>query len=57
MKTGKFARGWQLTKSSWQVLRLDKELAIIPIISLAVELITLVGLVAVDVTLPPVVAM
>jgi membrane-anchored glycerophosphoryl diester phosphodiesterase (GDPDase) len=32
-KIGRIRRGWEITKSSWQVLKLDKELASFPIIS------------------------
>ena len=46
MKNGTFARGWQLTKSSWQVLRLDKELTVLPVISLICTVIALITLVA-----------
>lgn len=43
MNNGKFARGWQLTKSSWQVLRLDKELAALPVMGIVATLVTLIG--------------
>jgi hypothetical protein len=32
--TNRISRGWQLTKSSWQVLILDKELAALPLLSI-----------------------
>lgn len=32
-KQGRIARGWQMTKSSWQVLKLDKELMTLPMLS------------------------
>lgn len=38
-KIGRFRKGWQMTKSSWHVLKLDKELAMFPIISFFVSLI------------------
>lgn len=44
MNTGRFARGWQLTKSSWQVLRLDKELAVLPALSIVCTIAALGGL-------------
>jgi len=36
---GTFARSWSLTKASWQVLREDKELAVLPAISSVASLI------------------
>ena len=33
---GRFARSWELTKASWQVLRADKELLVLPVISFVV---------------------
>lgn len=47
MNNGKFARGWQLTKSSWQVLRLDKELAVLPVIGLIMTIVALLVLLTV----------
>lgn len=40
--TGRIRRGWQLTKSAWHVLRLDKELAALPLLSFLVSTIALV---------------
>lgn len=34
MTNGTINRGWNLTKSSWQVLKLDKELAALPVLGL-----------------------
>jgi hypothetical protein len=39
---GHIRRGWELTKSSWQVLKLDKELAAFPLISILASLLVLV---------------
>ena len=39
-------RGWKLTKSSWQVVRLDKELAVLPVLSILVSLVVTLGLFA-----------
>lgn len=33
-KQGRIARGWHMTKSSWQVLKLDKELMTLPMLSM-----------------------
>lgn len=41
-KVGAFKRGWLLTKSSWHVWRLDKELTSLPLISFLVSLIVLI---------------
>lgn len=38
---GTIKRGWRLTKSSWQVLKLDKELAALPILSIITSIIAL----------------
>lgn len=37
-KMGRFRKGWELTKSSWHILRLDKELAALPLIGLALSI-------------------
>lgn len=42
---GRIARSWQLTKASWAVLRTDKELAILPLISGIVMLVICAGFV------------
>lgn len=41
-RIGRIRRGWEITKSSWRVLRLDKELAAIPLISALVSVIVLI---------------
>lgn len=41
-KIGRIRRGWLLTKSSWHVLRLDKELTALPFISFVVAIIALI---------------
>jgi hypothetical protein len=41
-KVGVFRRGWRLTKSSWHILKLDKELTAIPFISFIVTLAVLI---------------
>lgn len=41
-KVGRIQKGWLLTKSSWRVFKLDKELAALPVISLFVSLIALI---------------
>ena len=41
-KIGAIRRGWLLTKSSWHVLRLDKELTTLPLISFLVSLLVLI---------------
>ena len=41
-KVGAIRRGWLLTKSSWHVLRLDKELTTLPLISFLVSLLVLI---------------
>ena len=41
-KIGRIRRGWLLTKSSWHVLRLDKELTALPFISFVVAVIALI---------------
>lgn len=46
MKTGRIARGWQIAKSSWNVLKLDKELALLPLISSVATIFIVVGLYA-----------
>lgn len=43
-KIGRFRRGWELTKSSWGVLKLDKELAILPVVSMVVSVVACVGI-------------
>lgn len=41
-KVGAFRRGWRLTKSSWHVWRLDKELTSLPLISFIVAMLALI---------------
>jgi hypothetical protein len=41
---GRIGRGWQLTKSSWQVLKLDKELTGLPIISFFASMAVLLAI-------------
>src|SRR3990167_4461532 len=41
-KVGRWKRSTQLLKSSWHVLKLDKELTALPIIGLLVSLLTIV---------------
>lgn len=43
---GTIKRGWRLTKSSWQVLKLDKELATLPLLSILTTFVVL-GLLAI----------
>ncbi len=43
-KVGRIRKGWQITKSSWRVLKLDKELASLPLISFFVTLLALIPL-------------
>lgn len=38
---GKIRRGWELTKSAWKVLKLDKEITLVPVIGSVVSLIAL----------------
>lgn len=38
MKNGAINRGWSLTKSSWQVLKLDKELAALPVLGIVTSI-------------------
>lgn len=38
---GRFGRTWELTKASWSVLRQDKELALLPVLSTVVGLVVL----------------
>lgn len=45
-KQGRIARGWQMTKSSWQVLKLDKELMTLPMLSM----VTVIGAMVLYVT-------
>ncbi len=40
-KIGRIRRGWQITKSSWHILRLDKELTALPFMSFVVALVAL----------------
>ncbi len=42
VKMGKVRKGWEMTKSSWRVLMLDKELASLPLIGMLVSLILLI---------------
>lgn len=46
MQNKSFKRGWQLVLSSWQVLRLDKELVVLPVIGYVVALLAIAGIVA-----------
>ncbi|TAH36602.1 hypothetical protein EYC59_00280 [Candidatus Saccharibacteria bacterium] len=41
-KTSKFRAGWELAKSAWRVLKLDKELSLLPLLSAALGVLTLV---------------
>ncbi len=41
-KIGRIRRGWRLTKSSWHILRLDKELTALPLISFVVAIVALI---------------
>jgi len=41
-RVGRIQRGWEITKSSWQVLKLDKELAGIPVISTIVSMVAFI---------------
>ncbi|MCA9331825.1 hypothetical protein KC968_02690 [Candidatus Saccharibacteria bacterium] len=43
---GRIKKGWIVTKSAWQVLKMDKELVMLPILSAVVSVITIVGFVA-----------
>ena len=49
MKTGRLARGWQIAKSSWNVLKLDKELALIPLMSSVATIFIVAGLYAITI--------
>ena len=40
-KIGRIRKGWELTKSSWQVLVLDKELISLPLIGMMLSLLTI----------------
>lgn len=46
-KIGRIRRGWLLTKSSWHILRLDKELTALPLISFFVALAALIPIAAI----------
>ena len=46
-KTGVMRRGWALTKSSWHVWRLDKELTALPLISFLVSLVVIIPFIAI----------
>ncbi len=48
-KMGRWARGWELAKSSWHVLKLDKELSTLPLIGFGISLLVLIpyGLMAI----------
>ncbi len=41
-KTSKFRAGWELAKSAWNVLRLDKELSLLPLLSVVFGVLALV---------------
>lgn len=43
---GRFKRGWGATKSAWRVLKLDKELVVLPVLSGVFGLMAIVGTVA-----------
>jgi hypothetical protein len=45
-KVGRISRGWQLTKSAWQVLLLDKELAALPILGMITSVVVLAVFIA-----------
>lgn len=45
-RPGRIRKGWELTKSSWKVLKLDKELTAVPIIGGIVSLIALIPFLA-----------
>jgi hypothetical protein len=46
-KVGRIQRGWLITKSSWQVLKLDKELATLPVIGFFATVAAIIPFVAV----------
>ena len=46
---GRFVHGWRLTKASWQVMREDKELIALPVMSAVTSLIFLALFLAVPV--------
>lgn len=46
-KVGSIRRGWQLTKSSWHILRLDKELVSLSLFSMVGSLLVLVPIVVI----------
>lgn len=43
---GRVQRGWEITKSAWHVLKLDKELVVLPILSSIFSILAVVGVVA-----------
>ncbi|HEY4160601.1 MAG TPA: DUF6159 family protein [Candidatus Saccharimonadales bacterium] len=45
-KKGRLRRGWQLARSSWRVLVLDKELLVLPVIGCIVGLLTFIAFIA-----------
>lgn len=54
VKVGRIRRGWQMTKSAWHVLKLDKELVSVPLISTVVGLLALVPFVLGFIALGPI---
>lgn len=44
-KIGRFRKGWELTKSSWHVLRLDKELTLLPLIGMILSIVVFIPLI------------
>lgn len=45
-KMGNIRKGWELTKSSWRVLILDKELAVLPILGIVLSLAVIASIMA-----------
>ena len=45
-KVGRVRRGWELTKSSWRVLTLDKELMLLPVLGFIVNVVVFIALAA-----------
>lgn len=54
VKVGRIKRGWHMTKSAWHVLKLDKELLSVPLISTLVGLLALVPFVISFIALGPI---